>query len=51
LFLTQNLTLKIDGVASTGSHGKYMKYVNFLWPPVSAGRDRKTVAILITRIP
>jgi len=25
------LTLKIDSAASTGNHGKYMKYVNVHW--------------------
>jgi len=44
LFLTENLALKIDSAASTGSHGKCMRYVNFFWPPVPAARVRKTAA-------
>jgi len=31
--------IKIDSVASTGSSGKNMKYVNLPWPPVVAAHD------------
>lgn len=34
-------TLKINNAASTGSHGKYTKYVSFPWPSVVAAHDRK----------
>jgi hypothetical protein len=30
--------LKIDSAGSTGSHGKYIKYVSFHWPPVVAAQ-------------
>ena len=36
--------MKMDSAASTGGHGKQMKYVSFPWPPVVAPHDRKTLA-------
>jgi hypothetical protein len=39
--LTKELMLKIHGAASTGSHGRYMKYVSFPWPPVLVAHNRK----------
>ena len=33
-FFNKKLILKVDGAASNGSHGNYMEYVSFLWPPV-----------------
>ena len=33
--------LKIDRATSSGSCGKYMKYIGFPWPPVVAAHDRK----------
>jgi hypothetical protein len=39
--LTKKAEEKIDSSASTGSHGKYMKYVSFPWSPVVAAHDRK----------
>jgi hypothetical protein len=33
--------LRIDSNASTGNHGKYMKYVSFPWRRVMAARDCK----------
>jgi hypothetical protein len=38
----KRLTLKIDSAASTGSHGEYLKYVSFLWPPVEPAHDPKS---------
>jgi hypothetical protein len=36
--------LKVNGTASVGSHGKYIKYVSFLWPPDVAAHGRKRLA-------
>jgi hypothetical protein len=43
--LTEELMLKIDNAATTGSHENNMKYVNFPWPPVVAAHDCKSIKI------
>jgi len=41
--------LKIDSAASTGNHGKYNKYVSFLWPSLVAAHDHKKHARVLLR--
>ena len=43
-FLNKKLTLKINSASCIGSHGKYMTYVSFPWPPVVAAHDHKGLA-------
>jgi hypothetical protein len=47
MFLPKKVTLKIDSAASDGSHGNYMKYVSFLWPPVVAAQALHSNAKLL----
>jgi hypothetical protein len=42
--LNKKLMSDSNSVASTGSHGKYIKFVNFPWPAVVAAHDRKRLA-------
>jgi len=41
LVYNRNAWLKIDCAASTGNHGKDIKYVSFLWPPLMAAHGPK----------
>jgi hypothetical protein len=43
ILLTKKLMLKIDSASSTGSHGEYLKYVSFPWPPVEPAHDPKSL--------
>jgi len=41
LFLIRIQALESDSAVSNGSHGKYMKYINFPWPLVVAAHYRE----------
>jgi hypothetical protein len=44
VFLNKKAKVKIDSHASAGSHGMYMKYASFPWPPFVTWNCCKTLA-------
>ena len=48
MFINPYSRLKIDSAACIGDQEKYMKYVNFPWPPVEAALSMSTFYILLT---
>jgi len=43
-FLTKKAKVKIDSHAFAGSHGMYLKYASFPWPPLVAWNDCRRLA-------